>query len=251
MKFALHGGKRVEAEANLKGAVCQVCKAEVIAKCGDIKIHHWAHKSKRKCDHWWENETQWHRDWKNQFSKDWQEIVHTSETGEGHIADIKTPKGLVVEFQHSPIKPEEILARNTFYKNIIWIVDGKRRKYDERKFEEAIEFSKELKRMGWNGSSLLRDWSSIQKPVFFDFGKPLLWAISDGWIIDFEKDDFIEGVKMGGKTLTILLKEKVKNLSVKERQKEKHIADLRRRQQGRAWFGINNPVTKRYRRRKF
>ena len=65
MKFALHGGKRVEAEANLKGAVCQVCKAEVIAKCGDIKIHHWAHKSKRKCDHWWENETQWHRDWKN------------------------------------------------------------------------------------------------------------------------------------------------------------------------------------------
>ena len=56
---------------------------------------------------------------------------------------------------------------------------------------------------------------------------------------------------MGGKTLTILLKERVKNLSVKERQKEKHIADLRRRQQGRAWFGINNPVTKRYRRRKF
>ena len=48
MKFALLNGERKKAVANLKGAVCQVCKAEVIAKCGDIKIHHWAHKSKRK-----------------------------------------------------------------------------------------------------------------------------------------------------------------------------------------------------------
>ena len=250
MKFALYGGERVEAEANLKGAVCQVCKAEVIAKCGNIKIHHWAHKSKRKCDHWWENETQWHRDWKNHFPLEWQEIVQKSETGEKHVADVKTSNDLVVEFQHSPIKPEEILARNTFYENIVWVVDGKRRKTDKKKFEEVLN-PKSWAYGYWDNSILLSDWSNIQKPVFFDFGKPLLWAISDGWIIDFEKDDFIEGVKMGGKTLTILLKEKVKNLSVKERQKEKHIADLRRRQQGRAWFGINNPVTKRYRRRKF
>ena len=52
MKFAICEGERVEAEANLKGALCPVCDAEVIAKCGDIKIHHWSHKSKKKCDHW-------------------------------------------------------------------------------------------------------------------------------------------------------------------------------------------------------
>ncbi len=254
MKFALHNDEKKEAETNLKGAVCQVCKSEVIAKCGNIKIHHWAHKSRKKCDHWWENETQWHRAWKNHFPIDWQEVVHISKTGEKHIADVKLPKGLVVEFQHSPIKPEEILARNNFYENIIWVVDGKRRKSDEKKFEETIKFSKELrgKRMYLNESTLLKNWSNIHKTVFFDFGKTSLWGISDGWIIEFEKDDFIEGVKMGGKTLTYLLKEKVKNLHLKERQKEEEEKKKRRlwvpNGEKRAWLGINNPVT-RHRRR--
>ena len=204
MKFALYGGERVEAEANLKGAVCQVCKAEVIAKCGNIKIHHWAHKSKRKCDHWWENETQWHRDWKNQFSKDWQEIVHKSETGEKHIADIKTPKGLVVEFQHSPIDKDELSTRNNFYKNIIWIVDGTRRPTDEKKFEEALEWR------GWDSSRLLKDWTIFPKPVFFDFGKPLLWGVSDGFPIKLEKKDFIISVKNGS------IKRKIESLVLSE-----------------------------------
>ncbi len=239
MKFALHNGERKEAEINLKGAVCQVCKAEVIAKCGDVKIHHWAHKSKRKCDHWWENETKWHRDWKNQFSKDWQEVVHSSETGERHIADIKTPKGLVVEFQHSPIKPEEILARNTFYKNIIWIVDGKRRKYDEKKFKEVIDPTSGAWEF-WYYSPLLRDWSRIQKPVFFDFGGPKLYVVFEGEIKDFDKVDFIEAVKMGGngKTLLHLLKEKTKiakikdeyvRNSIKEKKEKRTFASVRKR----------------------
>ncbi len=205
MKFALYGGERVEAEANLKGAVCQVCKAEVIAKCGDIKIHHWAHKSKRKCDHWWENETKWHRDWKNQFSEDWQEeILYDSETGEKHIADIKTPNGLVVEFQHSFIDKDELSTRNTFYKNIIWIVDGTRRKTDEKKFEEALEWR------GWDSSRLLKDWTIFPKPVFFDFGKPLLWGVSDGFPIKLEKKDFIISVKNGS------IKRKIESLVLSE-----------------------------------
>ena len=196
MKFALYGGKRVEAEATLKGAVCRKCNAEVIAKCGDIKIHHWAHKSKRKCDHWWENETQWHREWKNEFPKDWQEVIQYSETGEKHVADVKTPKGLVVEFQHSPIKPEEILARNNFYKNIVWVVDGKRRKTDEKRFEEVLNPASWAWKY-WDNSRLLRDWSSIQKPVFFDFGKPKLYGILEGEIFKFDKKDFIIEVKEG------------------------------------------------------
>ncbi len=192
MKFALYKGERVEAEATLKGALCPVCDAEVIAKCGNKNIHHWAHKSKRKCPHQWENETQWHRDWKNNFPLEWQEVpLYDSETGEKHIADIKTPNGLVVEFQHSNIKPEEILARNNFYKNIIWIVDGTRRKTDEKKFEEALEWR------GWDSSRLLKDWTIFPKPVFFDFGKPLLWGVSDGFPIKLEKNNFIIGVKNG------------------------------------------------------
>ncbi|MEO2055951.1 MAG: competence protein CoiA family protein, partial [Flavobacteriaceae bacterium] len=156
--------------------------AEVIAKCGDKNIHHWAHKSNKECPHWWENETKWHRDWKNQFQEDWKEVIHISETGEKHIADIKTPNGLVVEFQHSYIKPEEILARNNFYKNIIWIVDGKRRPTDEKKFEEALEWR------GWDSSRLLKDWTIFPKPVFFDFGKPLLWGgCQMGFLLNLKK----------------------------------------------------------------
>jgi competence CoiA-like predicted nuclease len=110
MKFALYKGEKVEAEATLKGAVCQECDSEVIAKCGDINRHHWAHKRKNECYHYSNPETKWHRDWKNNFPLEWQEVVlYDSETGEKHIADIKTPNGLVVEFQHSSIEKKEVL----------------------------------------------------------------------------------------------------------------------------------------------
>jgi hypothetical protein len=35
-----------------------------------------------------------------------------------HIADIKTPNGLVIEFQHSAIKPDEVEKRTNFYLSI-------------------------------------------------------------------------------------------------------------------------------------
>ena len=78
------------------------------------------------CDHWWESETQWHRDWKNRFPQDWQEVVHFAKDGEKHIADVKTEDGLRVEFQHSFIKHEEVKSRENFYKQMIWLVDGPR-----------------------------------------------------------------------------------------------------------------------------
>ena len=103
MQYALDAsGNRITATPNAKG-ICICCEAEMIAKCGSIKVHHWSHKSRKHCDPWWENETQWHRDWKNQFPKEWQEVVHIADDGEKHIADIKTPEGLVIEFQHTQV----------------------------------------------------------------------------------------------------------------------------------------------------
>ena len=95
MKYALSNKDRIEATPKANG-ICQCCESDLIAKCGTQKIWHWAHKGKRNCDHWWENETQWHRDWKDNFPKEWQEVVHLSDDGEKHIADVKTPNGLVV-----------------------------------------------------------------------------------------------------------------------------------------------------------
>ena len=86
-------------------------------------MHHWAYKTSQNCDPWWENETEWHRKWKEHFSENFQEYLMIDQnTGEKHIADIRTDKGFVIEFQHSSIKPEEKDARESFYKNMVWVV---------------------------------------------------------------------------------------------------------------------------------
>lgn len=63
---------------------------------------------------------EWHRNWKNQFDVSFQEIVFTDKkSGKKHIADICITNNLVIEFQHSPNHPEEQLAREIFYKNMV------------------------------------------------------------------------------------------------------------------------------------
>ena len=138
MLIAEVNGKRAHAAKGTKG-ICPCCKAELIAKCGEVKIAHWSHKSKKNCDSWHEAETDWHRMWKNYFPENWQEIIkYDQETGEKHIADVCTENGFALEFQHSPIKPEERLSREQFYKNMNWVVDGTRLKNDYKKFENGI-----------------------------------------------------------------------------------------------------------------
>lgn len=85
---------------------------------------HWAHATKKHCDPWWENETDWHRSWKACFPLSWHEQIHFDTSGEKHIADVKTPAGLVIEFQNSPMSPDELSSREYFYQNMIWIING-------------------------------------------------------------------------------------------------------------------------------
>lgn len=102
-----------------------MCGETVVSKCGPIRPWHWSHKAKTNCDTWWENETPWHKEWKSNYPEIWQEVVHHDKTtGEKHIADVKTDKGLVIEFQNSPLSNDELQAREEFYKNIIWVING-------------------------------------------------------------------------------------------------------------------------------
>ena len=111
-------------------------------------------------------------------------------TGERHIADVKTPKGLVIEFQHSPIQSEELRSRETFYDNMIWIVDGERHTVDgNRGMLDGSYFSMSLSMDPiqldplayqidlslWRPGSLLFRWAEATTPVFFDFGRQLNW----------------------------------------------------------------------------
>lgn len=143
MKFALVDGIKIEASRGAKG-FCPSCESELTAKCGEVKVHHWAHKGSRDCDKWWENETQWHRDWKEQFPTDWQEVIHRAKDGEKHIADVKTGEGWAIEFQHSFLNPEERRARNAFYNKLVWVIDGTRRKTDAIQFEKTLQTSKTI-----------------------------------------------------------------------------------------------------------
>ncbi|WP_197540924.1 CoiA-like domain protein [Candidatus Filomicrobium marinum] len=97
----------------------------MVAKCGPRIIHHWEHRGRRNCDPWWENETEWHRGWKNLFPESCREIAHTAPDGEIHRADIKTPTGIYIEVQHSSITDAERTSREGFYQNLVWVIDGR------------------------------------------------------------------------------------------------------------------------------
>jgi competence CoiA-like predicted nuclease len=134
MKYALLSNIRTEPFKGGIGA-CPGCGAEVIASCGEKNLHHWAHKGKCNCDPWWENETEWHRQWKNHFPADWQEaVMQDKRSGEKHRADVLTSFGLAVEFQHSFLDPAERRSRESFYQSLVWLVDGTRRKNDYQRF---------------------------------------------------------------------------------------------------------------------
>lgn len=126
MRYAIIDGERTEASPGERG-LCPGCENQVLAKCGPMVAWHWSHAPARHCDPWWENETDWHRTWKGYFPAEWQEVFHVdSETGERHIADVKTPAGMVLEFQHSPMELDELQSRESFYGDMLWVVDGAR-----------------------------------------------------------------------------------------------------------------------------
>ena len=124
MQYALVGDRRSEAIRDARG-ICPDCGAAMLAKCGPRVMHHWAHVSRSNCDPWWENETEWHREWKGQFPKECRELSHTAPDGEIHRADIKTPTGIVIEVQHSTMTDKERESRESFYRNLVWILNGR------------------------------------------------------------------------------------------------------------------------------
>ena len=173
MRYALAGGQRVEAYAGGSG-MCRRCNGEVIAKCGTHRVAHWAHRGMRDCDTWGEKETDWHRAWKNNFPAEYQEFIqHDGQSGERHIADVRTPHGLVIEFQHSHLDPLERVKRERFYGNMVWVVDGTRLQRDYPRFYK----SKDDFRSTIQGYFLLTFpdecfpamWLDSSVPVIFDF----------------------------------------------------------------------------------
>ena len=177
MKFAISAKSRVQPIPGATG-ICQCCGSALIAKCGTQKVWHWAHESKQFCDKWWEPETNWHRDWKNLFPEELQEVIQTAPDGEKHIADVKLPSGTVIEFQHSSISDSERRSREEFYKDMFWIVDGRRNKNDLKRFEKGFSppwpywRARTEKLIHWIDCEWYfpKMWLNSKVKVLFDFG---------------------------------------------------------------------------------
>lgn len=199
----------------------------MIAKCGRVKMWHWAHRSRSGCDPWWENETEWHRGWKNRFLREWQEVVHIDPLdGQKHIADVKTPEGLVIEFQHSPIHPEELKSREEFYKKLVWVVDGDRGSLDPQFLclglswdpicLEPLAYSLKW----WGNGRILHNWSEATCEVYIGFGREIfsdevIWRLYEfdsdsniGTLIPIRTEWFVEACFEGRQIPTGFVEEK-------------------------------------------
>lgn len=167
-------------------ANCSLCNKEVIAKCGEIKIWHWAHKSNIDCDDWFEPESEWHLNWKDEFPKECQEVTikkcvsdycneekYThNHNGEDHgdcmdceekihRADIKI-NNQVIELQNSPLSSDKIIEREEFYGNMIWLLNGK-------KLCKGIRMKREKEVINFRWYHPPKSWWFAKKIIYIDF----------------------------------------------------------------------------------
>ncbi|TXJ29057.1 MAG: hypothetical protein E6Q24_05095 [Chitinophagaceae bacterium] len=116
-------GARISATPGIEG-YCEGCNALLIPRCGDINTWHWAHES-CSCDSWnYEPKTYWHEQWQRRFHVDDTE-VGIKKNGEFHRADIVGNNDVVIEVQHSPLAESEIIKRERFYGNMIWVLNAR------------------------------------------------------------------------------------------------------------------------------
>lgn len=173
MQYAMLGNQKCEAAPGLYG-VCRGCENRVLAKCGTQHVRHWTHIGKITCDFEREPETEWHRNWKSHYATKWQVVIRRAENGEKDIADVLTEHGLVIEFQHSPLHPNERVSRESFYPNMVWVVNGTRLKRTWTKF---LQGQQSWRSTHWQGyfithfpeESFPDEWLASTVPVLFDF----------------------------------------------------------------------------------
>ena len=123
-----------DSENKLKGHIsCEICDTNLIARKGDVKVHHFAHKSgERNCDSWNKPLTEWHLKWQDFFKvNNYGKLEYVIQNNNvKHRTDIYTNKHYCIEIQHSNINHDDIANREFFYgEKMFWIVDGTKDKF--------------------------------------------------------------------------------------------------------------------------
>ena len=197
MRYATFNGQaRAEAAPGARG-LCPSCGGIVIAKTGAIMAWHWAHAA-NECDTWAEPDSAWHRDWQDQFPAAWQEAVIGP-----HRADIRTPAGVIVEFQHSSLPVADIKERERFYGHrMVWVFD----------VSGAYQNNRLLLRRKPGGDPRYRSFrwkhprktvATCDRPVFLDLGCGQLLRLrryyggppTGGWGLLISDSEFVTSIK--------------------------------------------------------
>ena len=169
----------VEATPGARSA-CPSCDGPLIAKCGSILAHHWAHVA-ADCDPWSEPESQWHLTWKQWF------LDHRDANVEvvlgRHRADVVLPSGKVVELQADYLNADQIADRESYYgRNMMWLY--------RCHWRERLHFGRKGFWWKWGSKSMARH----RRPVWWDVGGEL-------WLVDID-------VASNGRVLGRVLKRK-------------------------------------------
>jgi len=154
MIWADKDGQKIKATPKEK-AECPLCSSELVSKCGSIKQWHWSHKHNKDCDDWYEPESEWHINWKNEFSIEQQEVTIGS-----HRADIFS-RGTVIELQNSPLSSDKIIEREKHYGLMIWLLNGKTLAKGL-----CLRNKKEIITFRWKHPP--KSWGSANKQIYID-----------------------------------------------------------------------------------
>ena len=103
---------------------------------------------------------------------------------------MKTPKA-VIEFQASPISPEEIVEREVYYGRMLWVIRGEA-------FAENLSIRARRGFWSFRWKWPRKAWWSAARPVFIDLGADLFLIKKlypevpcGGWGIFVEYDRFV------------------------------------------------------------
>ncbi len=166
MRIALSSeGTNLAPKRSGQRAICPACRAPVVARCGRLNCWHWSHLGKVDCDPWAEPISDWHLQWQQHIQTlgGQTEVVMTRD-GQTHRADAVL-NGRVIEFQHSSISVAEILAREAFYGDMVWMFDV-RAAYEADRF--LLRLRKGHETFRWKHPQ--RSIVLASKPAFFDLG---------------------------------------------------------------------------------
>lgn len=186
----------------------------VIAKRGDIMMHHFAHKGNCVCP-LSDNKGDWHITWQNRIKKEFQE-KRIYMDNKLHIADICTSK-YIIEIQHSSMNEKTIKLREKFYTSLtlkdiytnnpssetftlVWIFDYSNSSYQKvRSMYDSAKKKHTCTIKILNGPKFYKNTTLFGNVItILDFGKRELFVVQSisgqtihGYIISMEEFDNI------------------------------------------------------------